>query len=317
LTPESATNPVDADHLLTATVADEFGNLVEGADVHFAVAGDGTPAPDSGDAVTDAAGQATFTFTNDEEGDNTITACADTDGDQTCDAGEVSDTATKTWEVPVPTTVELSPADDSNRVGTSHLVTAHVEDQFGSPWPGVTVRFSVTGVNPTSGSGATNASGDATFSYMGASAGDDLIAAFADVDGDTTEDPGEPADTAEKTWTRACPGFATDPRNQVVGTAGADVLNGTGGADIICGLGANDVLNGRGGNDLVLGGAGADVGRGGAGRDTVQGASGRDRLFGGGADDLLLGGAGPDRLDGGPGDDRCIGGPGRDRTIRC
>jgi Ca2+-binding RTX toxin-like protein len=144
---------------------------------------------------------------------------------------------------------------------------------------------------------------------------------------------------------QACPGFAGDPRNQVVGTPGPDVLVGTAGADIICGRGGNDLLVGRGGNDLLLGGRGNDVlaGRGGndslrggagndslrggpgadtlrgnRGADTLRGNRGPDRLFGGSGADLLLGGRGNDRLDGGRGrNDRCFGGPGRDSMVRC
>ena len=123
---------------------------------------------------------------------------------------------------------------------------------------------------------------------------------------------------------RECPGYAGDPRNQVVGTPGPDVLTGTGAADIICGLGGNDSLNGRGGNDLLIGGlgadllvgrAGADVLRGGRGPDVLRGGSGADRLVGGVGNDRLLGGIGNDRLLGGVGWDRLIGGRGRDRLV--
>lgn len=123
-----------------------------------------------------------------------------------------------------------------------------------------------------------------------------------------------------------CPGFEGDPRNDVIGTPGRDVLRGTGGRDIICGLGGNDLLIGRGGNDLLLGGSGADEARGGGGNDTARGGGGRDelrggpgddRLFGQGDRDSLFGDAGKDRLDGGPGSDRCAGGPGRDTFRSC
>ena len=109
-----------------------------------------------------------------------------------------------------------------------------------------------------------------------------------------------------------CPGFADSPRNQVVGTAGDDILTGTPGADIICGKGGNDTLSGRGGNDLLLGGLGNDRLVGGSGRDRLVGAAGRDRLFGGTGRDRLFGGPGRDLLHGGPGRDFGVGGPGRD-----
>ena len=89
-----------------------------------------------------------------------------------------------------------------------------------------------------------------------------------------------------------CPGFAGNPRNQVVGTAGDDILTGTPGADIICGKGGSGTLSGLGGNDLLLGALGNDRLGGGSGRDRLVGASGRDRLFAGPARDGLFGGPG-------------------------
>ncbi|HEX5948064.1 MAG TPA: Calx-beta domain-containing protein, partial [Actinomycetota bacterium] len=96
-----------------------------------------------------------------------------------------------------------------------------------------------------------------------------------------------------------CPGFESDPRLQLVGTSGPDVLTGGPGAEILCGLGANDRLRGGGGKDLVLGGGG------------------NDRLAGQGGNDVLKGQAGNDKMVGGPGVDRCQGGPGKDVAAAC
>jgi Ca2+-binding RTX toxin-like protein len=105
-----------------------------------------------------------------------------------------------------------------------------------------------------------------------------------------------------------CPGFAGDPRNDVTGTGGPDVLVGTTGPDIICGFRGGDLLIGRGGRDVLLGGAGGDTLRGGPGADQLFGQRGNDRLFGGLANDFL---------NCGPGFDRGVGGPGRDTIVRC
>jgi Ca2+-binding RTX toxin-like protein len=122
----------------------------------------------------------------------------------------------------------------------------------------------------------------------------------------------------ETTPPSTCPGFETDPRNQVVGTAAPDDLVGTAGDDIICGLAGGDTMVGGGGNDLMFGNAGADVASGGRGADEVRGGIGPDDLFGNGGNDDLFGGTGNDDLDGGLGSaDLCRGGPGRDRTVRC
>jgi hypothetical protein len=80
-------------------------------------------------------------------------------------------------------------------------VTATVSSASGSPAAGVTVRFSVSGANSSGGSGTTNASGQAQFCYTGTNAGSDAISAFADLNKNAAQDPGEPGDTASETWT--------------------------------------------------------------------------------------------------------------------
>jgi hypothetical protein len=219
-----------------------------------------------------------------------------------------------------PATLVLTPATDTNPEDTSHTVTAQVKSADGNPVAGVTVRFSVTGANSASGTGLTDASGNATFSYTGANPGTDTITAYADSDRDGIRDPGEPSGTATKTWTVVapttglkCPGFNADPRNQVVGTSGNDTLTGTAGADIICGLGGKDTIRGLRGNDLIIAGSGNDVVNAGGGNDTVRAGAGADRVNGQGGRDRLNGGAGNDRLNGGGGRDRLNGAGGNDR----
>ena len=105
-----------------------------------------------------------------------------------------------------------------------------------------------------------------------------------------------------------CPGFASWPGNQILGTSDPETLTGTGGDDVICGFGGNDELVGMGGRDVLIGGAGTDTARGGAGSD---------RAFGGGGRDSLYGGAGRDLLVGNQGSDGCFGGAGADRARSC
>jgi Ca2+-binding RTX toxin-like protein len=219
-----------------------------------------------------------------------------------------------------PATIVLTPATDTNPEDTSHTVIAQVKSADGNPVAGVTVRFTVTGANSASGTGLTDASGNATFSYTGANPGSDTITAYADSDRDGVRDAGEPSGTATKTWTAAtpgagakCPGFQADPRNQVVGTSGNDTLTGTNGADIICGLAGHDTIRGLRGNDLIIPGSGNDFVDAGGGNDTVRGSSGADRINGKGGRDRLNGGSGNDRLNGGGGRDRLNGGSGNDR----
>jgi protocatechuate 3,4-dioxygenase beta subunit len=333
LEPATDTNAVGTNHSLTATVLDQFEDPFPGGDVHFDVSPEGDPTPPEGDNTTDAAGEAEFTFSNDQEVTNNITACIDEDSNMDCDVGEPSDTATKAWEEPEAEAIFLEPATDTNVVGTPHAVTATVTDQFGQPFQGAVVLFDVSAQGtpaPTSGADISDASGEAGFTFTNSSAGvTNTITACLDIAPQNGVcDLGEPTDTATKSWTSPpvdgpfCPGFEGDPRNQVVGTSGDDVLTGTAGPDIICGLGGDDTMSGLGGGDLILGGPGNDIAIGGdgndvlrghAGNDVLRGGRGADRLNGGGGRNILRGGPGNDRLVGGDGNDLLVGGAGKDR----
>jgi hypothetical protein len=76
----------------------------------------------------------------------------------------------------------LSPLSATLAVGQTQTMTATVKDVQGAPLVGVDVTFTVTGVNPTSGSATTDALGIATFSYAGANEGVDTVVACADTD---------------------------------------------------------------------------------------------------------------------------------------
>ena len=103
--------------------------------------------------------------------------------------------------------ISVKPETATNTVGEEHCVTATVRDtghggpnSGHQPVVGVAVQFTVTGANSTSGTGVTNASGEATFCYIGTKAGTDNITAFADRDADKTLDAGEPSASVKKTW---------------------------------------------------------------------------------------------------------------------
>jgi uncharacterized repeat protein (TIGR01451 family) len=98
-------------------------------------------------------------------------------------------------------TLTLDPADAINNLATEHCATGLVEDQLGNPVLGVTVYFTVTGAVTTNGSDTTDASGQATFCYVGpATAGADVITAYPDANSNAVQDPSEPTATATKTW---------------------------------------------------------------------------------------------------------------------
>lgn len=93
LDPLTATNPVGASHTVTATVTDSTGAPVSGVTVSFQVTA-GPNAGATGTAVTNGAGQCTFTYTDTGgAGTDTIVATfVDTNGGL-----HTSNTASKTW----------------------------------------------------------------------------------------------------------------------------------------------------------------------------------------------------------------------------
>jgi len=96
--------------------------------------------------------------------------------------------------------LSLAPQSATNTIGSQHCVTATVRAASGSPSSGVTVVFDVSGANTAHGTSTTDANGQAQFCYTGIAAGNDSISAFADSNGNGTQDAGEPSDTASKTW---------------------------------------------------------------------------------------------------------------------
>ena len=101
LDPPHATNPVDTQHCVTATVQNALGIPLSGVTVRFMVTGSVIT---GGSDTTDTNGEATFCYTGPAlPGTDAISAYADTDNDNTQDPDEPFDTATKTWVFPMTT----------------------------------------------------------------------------------------------------------------------------------------------------------------------------------------------------------------------
>ncbi len=107
LTPASASNAVNFDHTVTAELRAGTSPL-RGRNILFRVTR-GNTLVESDTVITGTNGQATFAYTNDQAGTDTITACWDVDGSGTCDPGEPSATASKTWYSATLTLDDLGP----------------------------------------------------------------------------------------------------------------------------------------------------------------------------------------------------------------
>jgi hypothetical protein len=98
VTPAAATNQVNTEHCVTATVTDEFGNPNAGVKVFFTVTGVNSA---SGTRTTGADGTTPeFCYIGRLFGPDTITAVADADDNGDPDPGEPTGIATKTWTLP-------------------------------------------------------------------------------------------------------------------------------------------------------------------------------------------------------------------------
>ena len=102
LSPPSATRDVGTLMTLTAKVMNQFGQPVQGANVDFRIGAGpnaGFSQPGMSDAVTNASGEATFTYSSNATGTDQIHACTETGGTEndTCSGGEPFDTSQVTW----------------------------------------------------------------------------------------------------------------------------------------------------------------------------------------------------------------------------
>jgi IgGFc binding protein/Divergent InlB B-repeat domain/Bacterial Ig-like domain (group 1) len=106
LAPKTATNQINTQHCVTATVKDQNGNPLPDIRVDFGVTGAN---PTTGFAFTNASGEAQFCYTGTNAGDDTIVGTV----------GTLSDTAAKTWSALVSHTLTVTKAGSGSGTVTS------------------------------------------------------------------------------------------------------------------------------------------------------------------------------------------------------
>jgi hypothetical protein len=92
LSPSTASNPVNTDHTVTATVQDDDGNPVQGRDVNFDIT-DGPNSGMTGSDVTDASGKASFTWSSSVVGNDIVVATSEDSEGNPIESNE----AEKSW----------------------------------------------------------------------------------------------------------------------------------------------------------------------------------------------------------------------------
>jgi hypothetical protein len=105
----------------------------------------------------------------------------------------------------IPANLSVQPVTQTHTVGQTATVTITATDTGATPYAGRPLVYSIGGSNPKSGSVTTNASGQATISYVGTAAGLDTMQMFLDLAGTGTQQPQDPASAAQIVWTPAPP----------------------------------------------------------------------------------------------------------------
>jgi hypothetical protein len=209
ISPVTPSVEVGNNQTFTATVKGAGGEAEQFIPVKFTVVSSGSPSATTASGNSNASGQFQFTYTNTKSGTDTVKVWADLNEDGTETSDEDTQT-TITWTPGPPASLVLSPATDTTKVTQQHCVTATVKDKYGNAVAaGWKIRFSVSGGAPTSGTVLTDGSGLAQFCYSGPISifaetgikwGADSIFAFADNDGNGSQNGTEPSDTASNTW---------------------------------------------------------------------------------------------------------------------
>jgi hypothetical protein len=105
------------------------------------------------------------------------------------------------WKVRQPVPLTLSPPTAVPEIGSEHVITAALRDSADQPVEGVTLRYGISGANPTEAEQAvTTAGGAAEIRWTGAAEGRDTLTVYADYDGDGVRDGDEPAQSATADW---------------------------------------------------------------------------------------------------------------------
>jgi hypothetical protein len=139
--------------------------------------------------------------------------------------------------------ITVQPASATKEVGGTHSVTATAFGSNGEVVKDAAIGFEVGGANVAKGASTTDANGQATFTFAGTHAGNDLVVAYYDANNNGVRDVMEVDGSASVSWTAAP--AATTP----VGFPGLPVTGGPVG--LIAGVGAGAIVLGVAGYILI------------------------------------------------------------------
>jgi Bacterial Ig-like domain (group 1) len=192
LAPATASNSVGTQHTITATVTDSQNHPVVNTDVTITVQS-GPHAGTTATVKTDSSGQAKLTYPGTSTGTDVIgSSFVDNFG-----TTKNSNTVEAIWTLIEK--IKLEPLTATSVIGTNHTVTATLEDGLARPLVGRTVTFVVnSGPNAgKTGTGITDGTGKASYTYLGNLVGTDVIgSSFMSTNAGVTN-----SNTVQKIWT--------------------------------------------------------------------------------------------------------------------
>ena len=348
--PETAATSLGENHVLTATIYDQFGEPFAGNSVVSFEFFRGSPtdtdgsSPSSPDLSCSTTNASSCTVTYSQtltpgtdlicgwvatpslplmSGTNNSGSCGgeQIDSDTDDEAGSPDapeppadsvDVVQKIWQNPTNATViDCSPETSAGPRGSDHRITCRAADASGAPVAGAEIDIEATGVNDLD---AQFAPATPDFSCVTSTTGACTVVHGRSGEGGTAQA------TGTTTYTAWIDQDNTNASTEADTTEGRDESNAPGGtaeAD------QTDVLqrtwqpspcniNGTNGNDRLFGTPGADVICGLGGNDKISGFAGKDKIFGGKGSDSISGDKGSDKLSGGNGNDSLSGGGGND-----
>jgi hypothetical protein len=151
----------------------------------------------------EGAGNAAQTFDDSVVGEQVDNA-GGVEWDQYATGAGLTGGATATFDVivrnAVPSALQLNPTNAGSPKGVPINFTATAVDTAGVPYAGKTLRYAITGANPTSGSVTLDPTGSAVMTDPGSNAGADTLVAFVDFNNNGTRQDAEPQASALGTF---------------------------------------------------------------------------------------------------------------------
>ncbi len=198
----------------TAAIAVHLTNLfsnVNGIPIRYTVSG---PNATSGTATTDVNGNATISYVGSNVGSDTVNAYADLNGNTFQNTGEPSSSATVVWSN-TPASLTLTPSTQTLAPGSTASIAVNLTNPYASD-SGIPIRYTVSGPNATSGTVTTDVNGNATISYVGSNVGSDTVNAYADLNGNSFQNTGEPSSSATVVWSTTAASLTLTPSTQTL-----------------------------------------------------------------------------------------------------